>query len=226
MFILVNFILACSLAFAQLLPEPRGHYNSGAIKFSWELPFEGEGYVRLFVERNRGWGTQPMIEMIEKSAAEIHQLFPAKDRLQVGDISSKRGGRISRHSSHQNGLDVDLAFYRLNGVEQPTNYRGGFLGSMVRRGRLSRNFDIVRNWELIKALHRFGKVSRIFVDKVIKKEICRHAEYLGEKDAFQDVLRSLRPYPNHTDHLHVRIECPENALKCRNQRIPDGVVGC
>jgi len=223
---IICFLFTLSFGWGQSLPEPRGFYSSGHLLNGWELPNEGEGYVRLFSYRNRGWGTQQIIEMIEKSAFEINQLFPAKDRLLVGDISALKGGRISGHGSHQNGLDVELAFYRLDGVEQSADYRNGFLENMVKKGKISKNFDVVRNWELVKSLHRFGRVNRIFIDKVIKKELCKHAEFLGEKDSYVDVLKSLRPYPYHGDHLHVRIECPENAPKCRNQIDHGEGVGC
>ncbi len=222
----ICFLFICTSAFAQELPKPRGYYSSGSLQDAWELPLEGEGFARLFSNRNRGWGSHEMIEMIEKAASEIHRLFPAKDRLLVGDISASRGGRISRHNSHQNGLDVDLAFYRLDGVEQSTQHEQGFLERMVKRGKISENFDVVRNWELLKSLHRFGKVNRIFLDKLIKLELCKHAEFLGEKELYQDVLRNLRPYPNHSDHLHVRIQCPENASSCRNQPDHGAAVGC
>jgi penicillin-insensitive murein endopeptidase len=214
------------LSYSQELPDAKGSYNRGSLEFAWELPLEGEGYVRLFSQRNRGWATLPMIEMIEKSAFEINQLYPGKDPLLVGDISAHKGGKISRHSSHQNGLDVDLSYYRLNGSEQSSERQDSFLENMVRGGRLSKNFDVVRNWELVKALFRFGKVTRIFIDKVIKKEFCKHAEILGEKELYQDVLKRLKPYPNHSNHLHVRIQCPENSIGCVNQLDYGSGLGC
>lgn len=213
-------------ALAQELPQPLGRHGRGRLLNAWQLPASGEGYVRLYPNRNRGWGTQTMIDLIEKVALEMGQLFPMRDRVQIGDISSIRGGKISRHNSHQNGLDVDLAYFRLNGKEQSAGHRRGFQEVFVRKGRLTANFDLQRNWEFVKALHRHGKVTRIFVDRVIKRAFCDYAESLGENELHQDVLRSIRPYPHHHNHLHVRIACPDYATNCVNQPAPTGATGC
>lgn len=204
---------------------PQGTYGKGSMVFAWQLPEAGEGYQRLFLNRNRGWGSQPMIDMIERTSIEMGQLFPLQDHLRVGDISTMKGGKISRHNSHQNGLDVDLAYYRLNPgghlIEQ-----NSFLENMVRKGRLSKNFDVQRNWELIKTLHRYGKVQRIFVDRIIKREICKYSKKIGEHEMFTEVLRTVRPFPHHSDHLHVRLHCPDYAEKCVKQEDPGDGSGC
>ncbi|HXH76794.1 MAG TPA: penicillin-insensitive murein endopeptidase [Bacteriovoracaceae bacterium] len=226
MIVLIFLSLLSSLSFGQQLPMPMGHYARGTLMFGWQLPPEGEGFMRLFQERDNGWASHSMLEVIERVALEMSQLYPLRDRLQVGDISGRNGGRIARHTSHQNGLDVDLAFYRLNGIEQRPEPHRGFLEDMVRRGKISKNFDVQRNWELIKTLHRYGKVQRIFVDRVIKRELCKYTERIGEQEIHTDVLRSIRPYPNHHNHLHVRLHCPDYAHKCTKQEDPIGGSGC
>lgn len=207
--------------------DPIGYYSEGILRNGVRLPDEGPGFMKLFLHRNRAWGTQEMIDAIMKSTAEMDKQFPQADRLQVGDISQEGGGPVNDlHDSHENGLDVDLTFYRVNKIEQPQSHMNGFKELMVVRGKISRNFDTARNWKFLKELHKNGQVQRIFVDPVIKKEICRYARSIKESAVFLEVLRSLRPYPNHQEHMHVRLKCPADAKECRQQDDPPAGSGC
>lgn len=207
--------------------EPVGYYSAGKLNSGVNLPESGPGYMRLFLQRNRGWGTEEMISMIIKSSADMNKKFPNMDRLQVGDISKNGGGDVSDlHSSHQNGQDADLTYYRKNQIEQSSHYINGFSENMVINNRLSKNFDTARNWEFIKRLHEHGEVQRIFVDPIIKKELCRFARTRNELIRYDDILRSLRHLENHGDHMHVRLKCPPNARECVAQEDPPSGTGC
>ena len=164
--------------------------------------------------------------MVQKAASEMEDLFPLRDRLQVGDISAVHGGLITRHNSHQNGLDADLTYYRLNGVEQLPDIFDEFSENMIVDGKISPNFDHERNWELMKSLHRYGKVQRIFADQLIKVELCHYAQEKSEDKTYEEVLRSLRHVEDHTDHFHVRLYCPKNAKNCIAQEETPPGSGC
>jgi penicillin-insensitive murein endopeptidase len=216
-------LLVSSLVFGQSFPI--GTPNHGSLENAECLPEEGEGYMQLFRDVEHIWGTFPMIDMIEKSAADIAQKYPGRDRLQVEDISAKNGGDIDPHGSHENGQDVDLEFFKANGIEhKPTHNE--YATPMVIDGQLSSNFDAERNWELMKALHRHGNVQKIFVDKVLKAELCRFAKSRNDYANNVQVLRSLRNEENHQDHMHVRLRCPKNAPKCVNLPDPPAGSGC
>lgn len=207
--------------------EPIGYYSQGSLTNGVNLPDSGPGYMRLFTQRNRGWGTQEMIGMILKSSADMNKKYPNMDRLQVGDISKNGGGDVSDlHSSHQNGQDADLTYYKKNRIEQPSYHTNGFSENMVINNRLSKNFDTARNWEFIKRLHEHADVQRIFVDPVIKNEFCRFARTKNELIRYDDILKSLRPLGNHGDHMHVRLKCPPNARECVSQEDPPVGTGC
>lgn len=219
-------LMLSTAAHAQKIPKPTGFYSEGNILFAWNLKLEGKGYMRLFKERNRGWGSREMISMLQNTASEMDRLFPMRDRLQVGDISAFGGGEITRHNSHQNGLDADLAYYRTNGVEQLPDIFDEFSENMIVNGKISPNFDFERNWELMKALHRDGKVQRIFADQIVKEELCRYAQERGEDETHVEVLRSLRHVEDHSDHLHVRLYCPKTAKSCIAQEETPPGSGC
>ena len=76
---------------------------------------------------NRGWrrwGTEKLIAMVDSLALDYSTRFPIGPRLVVGDLSRPNGGNFGRryggpgHNSHQNGLDVDIYFPRLDGLEE------------------------------------------------------------------------------------------------------------
>ncbi|HTL12221.1 MAG TPA: penicillin-insensitive murein endopeptidase, partial [Bdellovibrionota bacterium] len=79
----------------------KGHLESGAV-----LPVDGPGFVKLFVARQRWFGTDALVALVTEAAAAIAAEFPQGERLQVGDIAQKGGGQITLHASHQTGLDV------------------------------------------------------------------------------------------------------------------------
>lgn len=210
-------------AFAQAV----GFYSDGALINGLDFPLEGPGFVKIFRLRDRGWATHDLIEVITRAASAVATFFPGGERLQLGDASARAGGPISRHASHQNGLDVDTTYYNHRRTEQdPLESERGFTESFVRNGRVTANFDIERNWAFVKALVSTGRIGRIFVDPAIKQAFCRHAERTGElRDRAED-LRRLRGIANHDDHFHVRITCPRNSPACREQEPPPPGTGC
>lgn len=224
---LILFILSLPAISEEYSSEPIGYYSQGTLSNGVNLPVSGPGFMRLFLARNRGWGTQETTQMIIKSSADMNRSFPGLDRLQIGDISQEGGGAVTDlHSSHQNGQDADLTYYRKNRIEQAPSYTNGFSENMVINNRLSKNFDTARNWELMKRLHAHAEVQRIFVDPVIKKELCRFARTKNELVRYEEILRSLRPLGNHGDHLHVRLKCPRDARECVSQEDPPVGTGC
>ena len=225
-----TFITFCllSLSLQAMASEPVGAFNNGSLIDPECLQETGEGYMQLYKDVNRIWATSEMIDMLEKTASEMKRRYPGKDRLQVEEMSAPNGGEISGHGSHQNGLDVDLGYFKVDGIEHvPGPGAQRFAPSMVNGTQVSSNFDLERNWELMKSLHRNGRVSRIFVDENLKNAMCRYAKQNGDYAANQNVLRSMRHVTNHSDHMHVRLACPVGARRCTDQgRITSGPTGC
>lgn len=218
-------LLLTSFSWAQSMPI--GSYTNGSLQNAECLPETGEGYMQLYREMQMIWGTMPLVSMIQNTAADLARKYPNRDRLQVEDLSAEEGGDVDGHASHENGLDVDLGYMKADGIEHdPVKTGQKYAPSMVTGDSVTQNFDVERNWELMKALHRHGDVQRIFVDQVIKNKLCQYAKSKNDYSSNIDVLRSLRHVENHKDHLHVRLRCPKNANKCVNQpELPKG-SGC
>jgi penicillin-insensitive murein endopeptidase len=225
--ILLSLSLLILPSFAQApIEQSIGFYANGNLKNPKNLSLEGEGFVKLFRQRERFWGNDQLIELISDSAMDFKQIYPASERLQVGDLSQKIGGKISGHNSHQNGLDVDLVYFRVNHQEQDLNQTNGFVEKFVENGKLTPNFDLERNWAFIKIIAGKKNVQRIFMDPVIKNAFCDFAKVENEYEQNIEILRKLRPLEAHNDHIHVRILCPEGAKLCTPQEAPPLGSGC
>jgi penicillin-insensitive murein endopeptidase len=208
--------------------QAKGAYASGKLVSPNAIPLEGPGFVKLFADSSgssaRGFGTVDLISIVQHVSARMAQAYPEGERVQVGDLSAERGGSVSGHSSHQNGLDVDLGYFRRDrreGLDESS-----FVEEFVKDGELTENFDLERNWALMKAWVSTGRVNRIFVDAAIKKAFCAHSKELGDYADQIETLRRLRPWPHHGDHHHLRISCPANSPSCKPQAEVSSGSGC
>ncbi|MBS1963407.1 MAG: penicillin-insensitive murein endopeptidase [Bdellovibrionales bacterium] len=211
--------------------EALGFYADGALRNAVAMPEESPFHVKLFRPRKRAWGTATLIDTILGAALTFRRSFPDGDRVQVGDIAAEYGGQLSLHDSHQNGLDADIAYLRANHHELDPNAWGdrGFEEIFVKSRRVTKNFDQTRNWFLLRSVVARGNISRIFVDPEIKRLFCKQSakiEPMLSEDIRTEVLRRLRPYPNHDDHFHMRVKCPETSPKCLAQEEPPQGSGC
>jgi penicillin-insensitive murein endopeptidase len=212
-----------------------GFYTNGSIQGAYALSEEGPGHRKLFLNRQRQWGTKDLVELIEKSSTAVQRSYPMGEKLQVGDLSVREGGDISRHSSHENGLDADFIYYRTDHKEQDIEYEDGFRFNFVRNGEVSEVFDSERNWMLLKEMAKSERINRIFVAPEIKKLFCERIHVWERPETEirillssleRKTLRRLRPWYNHGDHMHVRLICPENSPECVEQDPPPQGTGC
>jgi len=229
-FALVLAQLASEFSRANDLTTSVGYYSQGSIREASALPLQGTGFVKIFANRARYYGSAEITSLIVDSAKELQKRFPSPDRIQIADLSAQKGGFIGGHVSHQNGLDADIAFIRLNQTEQPPRFdqtkNHGFQEVFVKNGKISENFDALRNWELIRILFESGKVQRIFMDQEIKQSLCRHLKATNQLLHYKNIVSRIRIESDHTAHMHVRLYCPKGNSECKAQ--PDRVfdLGC
>ncbi len=200
-------------------------YTKGSLVNAASLPSETSGLVKVFRNKNRHYGANELIQMVTEVAQEVSQEHPKRDRLQIGDVANKNGGSIGKHKSHQNGLDIDIVYYRNNNREQDPSWMGQYVEKFVKNGAVTSNFDIERNWKLLKKFASFPQVERVFVDLSIKRKFCQL--YKNSADPMeQRALHIMRPARLHDDHLHLRISCPEKSTRCVPQNPPPPGNGC
>lgn len=211
-------------------PQAIGFYANGRLEKPYSVPLDGRGFIKIFRIRDRGYATDLLHWLLDESSALLKHLFPDSERMQIGDVSDANGGQLSRHASHQNGLDADVAYLRMNRREMEPEGFGGFDEIFVSSGKVTKNFDVVRNYHLFDILISTQMVGRIFVDAAIKTALCDYAKTFDPASEIAkrstETLRRLRLEALHDDHFHLRAKCPRTSPDCQTQAEPPAGSGC
>ena len=224
-----------------------GSYAGGCIQGARALPERGTGFRSIRRHRNRYYGHPELIDFLQKfgervAAAELED-------VEIGDLSQPRGGLMSfGHRSHQVGLDADLWFgaseryrrgeerrrqraleQRAEGEEPSQRERFNVRNpSTLQHGRerIDPKVWSDRHRQFLRWAAEDERVARIFVNWVIKAQLCRERQRsTGEAAAESEWgwLRKIRPWYGHDQHFHVRLRCPSGSEHCQNQgALPPG----
>lgn len=122
---------------------PDGTPNGGRLIGAVRLPASGPGYYTYDprTQREPGgletrWGTARLVREVMDLGAWWARTHPGAGPLGIGDLSRRHGGVIDGHSSHQNGLDVDIRLPRRDrerGPANPGNYDRALTQAVVDR---------------------------------------------------------------------------------------------
>jgi murein endopeptidase len=158
-----------------------GLWFSGRLVDGTQLPIEGPDWVTWNPNTDsvpnwpsRLYGNERTIRAIISVLAAYHAAHPHAPRVVVGDISRRDGGQMDEHVSHQNGLDVDVYYPRLDQR----------LSAPVTTGQVDR----VLAQDL---LDRFIAAGARMV-------------FVGYSTGLRGPGGVVVPYPNHENHMHVR----------------------
>jgi murein endopeptidase len=123
-------------------------------------------------------GTDDLVRLVRHVASEYAAEHPRAPRLGVGDLSRPRGGSFGpRHVSHQNGLDVDVYYPRLDRRERaPTKVA---------------QIDLPLAQSLVDLFVQAG-ATRVFV---------------GPNTGLHGPPAVVQVLGGHDNHLHVRTAC-------------------
>ena len=129
----------------------------------------------------RRWGTSRLVRTVTRVLAQFHAAHPDAPRIGVGDLSRPNGGDFGPrfggigHASHQNGLDVDVYYPRLDREElAPTRVA---------------QIDLRLAQDLVDRFVRAGAV-KVFV---------------GPRTPLRGPRRIVVRLYHHDDHMHVRL---------------------
>ncbi len=166
----------------------RGKPNRGSLEDGVLFPASGRDVTTwdavLKTTPNRDWrrvGTDRLVRTLLTVAADYRRAHPGAPRVVVSDLSLPQGGKFGAgygglgHASHQNGLDVDIAYPRRDRRE-------------VGVDRVS-EVDRPLAQALVDAFVAAG-AQFVFVGPRIKLR--------GPEGVVETLI-------NHDDHLHVRI---------------------
>lgn len=147
------------------------------------LPGEGADFFtwdpRLHEVPNRPWrrwATDRLVRVLTRVVHEYAAAHPDAPRVGIGDLSRRRGGPFGPvHETHQNGLDADVYFPRLDGRERPP----------ARVSQIER------------------RLAQELVDRFVAAGA--DLVYVGPNTGFTGPRGVVQVLWNHDNHLHVRI---------------------
>jgi len=165
-----------------------GRTNRGRLENGVLLPAAGPNHTTWDmtedVTPNRDWrrvGTDRLVRTILTVAARHRRAHPGAPRIVISDLSLPEGGRFGPeygglgHASHQNGLDVDIAYPRADGQE----------------------IGVERVTEIDREL------SQALVDAFVKAGA--QYVFVGPRTRLRGPKAVVQVIPHHDDHLHLRI---------------------
>jgi Penicillin-insensitive murein endopeptidase len=162
-----------------------GLQYAGRLIDGTQLPQEGPNWVTWNPATDsspnlpgRLYGNEHTIRAILSVLSGYRAAHPDAPRVVVGDISFRRGGRMDEHVSHQNGLDVDIYYPRLD-----------------RRATVPTSPGDVDRGLAQDLLDRFIAEGA----KVV---------FVGYSTGLRGESGVVVPYPNHENHMHVRFPAP------------------
>jgi penicillin-insensitive murein endopeptidase len=199
-----------------------GEYAAGCLRGAKKIELTGPGYQVMRPSRKRYYGHPLLINFLKDLAQKVQE--KGWGDLLIGDMGQARGGpTVGGHASHQIGLDVDIWFV------QETD---GKILTTKQREELSAPSMVIddfeglneKNWkpqkmDLIKLAALHPGVQRIFVNPVIKRELC--GKYKGEA-----WMTKVRPWWFHQEHFHVRLYCAPGDVTCVPQDETPPGDGC
>jgi Penicillin-insensitive murein endopeptidase len=150
-----------------------------------QLPVEGPNWVtwnpitdRVPNLPNRLYGNERTIRTILSVLAAYRTARAEAPRVVVGDISFRDGRSMDGHVSHQNGLDVDVYYPRLD----------RHLSAPIATSQIDR--DLAQD-----LVDRFVAAGAQII-------------FVGYSTGLRGPSGVVVPYPNHENHMHVRFPPP------------------
>jgi murein endopeptidase len=160
-----------------------GGPSAGRLVRGVKLPREGERFFtwdpvlkRQPNRASRRWATDRLVRFVLGVIRGYSAAHPDAPRVGIGDLSRRHGGPFGPvHATHQNGLDADIYYPRLDRQERPP--------------KLVSEID-----------HR---LAQDLVDRFVRAGA--KLVYVGPNTGLTGPRRIVRVLWNHDNHLHVRI---------------------
>jgi peptidoglycan hydrolase-like protein with peptidoglycan-binding domain len=110
-----------------------------------QMPKSGTGYA-CYGPVHKRYGRSEVVRAIQHICNMWQQAYPDGPRIGVGNISLQSGGIMAPHTSHQKGVDVDIAPIASSTEEIPLTWND----PKYSRDRTQQLVDIIRNNPVLK----------------------------------------------------------------------------
>jgi murein endopeptidase len=156
--------------------------HAGRLLDGVRLPVEGPGWVtwdpvlnRVPNRANRLFGTDKLVRRVLRVIREYRLAHPKAPAIVIGDLSRRGGGEIDEHVSHENGLDVDVYYPRVDHrLRPPTTVA---------------QIDM--------------RLAQDLLDRFVASGV--QVVFVGYSTRFRGPSGVVVPYPGHNNHMHVRL---------------------
>lgn len=191
-----------------------GHPNAGWQARAKKLRRTRQLRVKAGSEE-RVYGHPALVLMLRRSARDVARSAKGAVML-VGDLSTREGGALSGHHSHQSGRDADVGFYALDAAGKrvlPEAFVSYGADGRARDGS-GLVFDDRTNALLLLAWAKDQRAGlrRVFVANALRRRLIAQGRKLSGWEAHAAAVERLLEQPEnastHDDHFHVRIACP------------------
>ena len=160
------------------------------------------------------WGTPELVQLVKQCGAYYRRYFSRKYApIPIGDLSSRKGGRLKSHKSHQSGRDVDVGFMR----KKPLS-KGYFKNTSPRQ------MNMYAQWVVLKCFLDSPQTQMIFIERSLVRALKKYVKriYKKRKKKLTKYLsffpggknKAIYPDKVHKSHMHVRIACPKGDRRC------------
>ena len=158
---------------------------AGRLVDGTQLPHEGADWVTWNPNtdsvpnlRHRLYGNEHTVRAILSVVSGYRNAHPDAPRVVIGDLSLRDGGTMDQHVSHQNGLDVDVYYPRLD----------RHLSAPIATSQIDR------------------ALAQDLLDRFIAAGA--QTVFVGYSTGLRGPSGVVVPYPNHENHMHVRFPTP------------------
>jgi LysM repeat protein len=197
------------------LSESVGTPAKGQLVHPRMLP-PGAGYFVRAPERS--WATDETVRGIIEAFQHLLKVDPRAPKIEVHDLSLRRGGPMTEHKSHQSGRDADIAY--------PQKHCDGVCDF---RRLAPSDLDPARAFALLKYWLEQDMLEAVFVDYRLQAPLYQYARSQGATaeqlhrwfqypNGRDYPLGVIRHFPKHDDHMHVRFNCHSSDPECKTYR--------
>ncbi len=170
-------------------------------------------YLAESAPRGRVFGTDELVEVLRRGSEDVARRFPGSI-LRVADLSTRGGGDVHMHASHESGRDADVAFYlRAPNGDDVLPPRLVAIGPEGKSPDGALVFDDERNWAFLESIlkSRRALVTHVFVAEHLKARLLAQARAAGAPAPLVARAEALLSQPRgsfpHDNHYHVRVAC-------------------
>jgi len=178
-------------------------------------------------DRHEQYGSGLSTKLLDYVMERLIKEFPDTNTC-VNDLSLREGGNISGHTSHENGLDIDVSYP--SSKNNCNNSPRFVTWSWNNQGARADSDFFARNYTFLKIVTKTERVKVIGTDEDFMSALCewtKNQDFTDEqKQERTKIFDLLRHWGGHDNHYHLRVSCNNQNEGCRDFSSYKGKTTC